>query len=508
MASVRRGVQVEITVSLAVVMVTATGLLAAFFIATHAAQTERLQPLLGRALADEARRLSLVQRVIGPGASWFIVLPGGQSRSLHLPTDWATDPVVDAESLELAEASRRARRPLLRAGVPWQPIRFAAPVDGPSGNEVAVAVIKAAVPRSAVVGLLLADCLAFTVLGAYLLRRRVVAPLRRLAEGARVIATGGPGARVHVEGVGEVVEVGLAFNEMSESLERRSGALEKAVTELRTANQRLQRARDGLDLAERMAAVGHLAAGVAHEVGNPMGAVLAFLDLAQRDDSLSENARGHLARATEQSERVREILRQLLDFSRPPRAAYAPVDLRAIAEQAMGLVKAQARYRDIEFEITGAAGLESAVADESLVSQILLNLVLNAADAASSSESKRVRIRVSPAPLRQRASDGERADQTGGRRMHDAVECRVEDSGPGVAPEDRVRIFDPFFTTKPPGQGTGLGLANALRLTEEQGGVLELGEAEEGGAAFSLRLPLAAAEGTSDVRISRESRTP
>jgi len=286
MAFVRRGVQVEVTVSLAVVMVTATGLLTAFFLATHAAQTRRLQPLVGRALANDARRLGILQHVAGPGASWFLARPDGPPRPIRSGDAPDVGTSFDAAARSLAAAARTAERPLLRAGAPWEPIRFAAPVDGPTGGEVAVAVIAPTVPRFAVVGLLAADCLAFTLLGAYLLRRRVVAPLGRLAEAARSIGEAGPGARVHVDGVGEVHALELAFNEMSEALELRSHALEKAVSELRSVNQRLQRARDGLDRAERMAAVGHLAAGVAHEVGNPMGAVLAFLDLAQRDGSL------------------------------------------------------------------------------------------------------------------------------------------------------------------------------------------------------------------------------
>lgn len=511
MAPARRGVQVQVTVSLAVVMVTATGLLAAFFIATHARQTERLQPMLGRVLAEEARRLDRIQHVPAPGATWFVALADGQTRRAPGGGEAGHRVALGEAGLALAALARVEGRALLRAGVPWDPILFAAPIEGPTGGEVAVAVVSPAVPRLAFAGLLLADCLAFTVLGVYLLRRRVVAPLRRLADAARSIGTAGAGVRVDIEGVGgvgEVAEVGQAFNEMSEALELRNGALEKAVAELRTVNQRLKRARDGLDRAERMAAVGHLAAGVAHEVGNPMGAVLAFLDLAERDGSLSDAARSHVGRATEQGERVREILRQLLDFSRPPRPACRPVDLAASAEQALGLVHAQARYRNVDFELRVEPGLGPVLADESLVAQILLNLVLNAGDAALSSEVRRVEISVASSPLRVRAGDEESAGPALSRRVHDAVECRVEDSGPGVSPEDRERIFDPFYTTKPPGEGTGLGLANALRLTEELGGVLEQRDAELGGAAFLLRLPRVAVEAGVGVRVNPGSRTP
>ena len=149
----RLGVQVEITVSLAVVMVTATGLLAAFFIATHAAQTERLQPLLGRALADEAQRLELLQHAAGYGASWFIETAGGSVQAVRRGGEAPELGALDEAARSLAAAARSERRPLLRAGAPWDPLLFAAPVEGPIGGEVAIAVISSAVPRAAVVGL-------------------------------------------------------------------------------------------------------------------------------------------------------------------------------------------------------------------------------------------------------------------------------------------------------------------------------------------------------------------
>ncbi|MFP6623976.1 MAG: HAMP domain-containing sensor histidine kinase, partial [Myxococcota bacterium] len=164
-----------------------------------------------------------------------------------------------------------------------------------------------------------------------------------------------------------------------------------------------------------------------------------------------------------------EILGQLLDFSRPPRSMRVELDLHALAEQAAGLVSAQERYDGIAFEVLGEhAGV---VADQSIVAQILVNLVLNGADAVAAVAARRVRLTVAP-------------DAEG------HVACRVEDTGPGVCDEDRQRIFDPFFTTKPPGEGTGLGLANALRFAEELGGSLDCERSPvRGGASFVLRLP-------------------
>ncbi len=478
----RRGVQAEILTSLAVVMVTATGLLTAFFLKAHTAQVERLQGLLGRALSAEARTSNAILGTGTPGIEWWAVSGDGSSLGISPGVGG-----IDADSRSLADAARHKGVPVMRTGLPWEPMRFAIPGQGE--DEAMVARLPAAVSRTVVSTLLVADVLVFTIFGAYLLRRQVVRPLSRLGAAARAIAEGEFSARLPVEGVAEASDVAWAFNEMSEALERRTGALEKAVGELRTANESLRRAREGLDRAERLAAVGRLASGVAHEVGNPMGALLAFLDLAGRDEGLSKEARGHLDRAAGEGQRVRTILRQLLDFSRPPRATREPVELPGVVEQTVGLVRAQRRYSGVDFAVHCEAELGPVISDEGMVAQILLNLMLNAADAVRMGSEPRVEIHLRRVPLRLRA--GEDDDSANGRIDADGIECEVADNGPGVPPEDRDRIFDPFYTTKPPGEGTGLGLANAMSLTVELGGALECREKSAlGGASFALRLPV------------------
>lgn len=359
-----------------------------------------------------------------------------------------------------------------------------------STGDIALAWITSVMSGNALVALLLTASAAFAAVGGFLLRRRIVAPLRKLAVAAREIGNGTRGTRVRVEGDGEVAEVALAINEMTDALEQRSVELEKVVFELRDTNRSLRRARDGLDRAERLASVGSLAAGVAHEVGNPMGALLAFLDLAKRDSELSVKTREHLNRASEQGSRVREILRQLLDFSRPPRSVPMPVDLAAVARQTLGLVRAQSRYEEVEIEMDDGDCFVKAVGDESVVAQILLNLMLNACDAAlDSAPPARVVVTLRLAPFVVRLGDV--GDQGAARKSMDGIECEVADSGPGVLEEDRERVFDPFFTTKDPGEGTGLGLANAQKLAEELGGVVELKRTGPlAGAAFALKLPI------------------
>lgn len=484
----------EILGGLALVMIAATAVLAAMLARHHEAQQREL---LARALSLEALAPAGAPSLVAD-IRWWNVAPDGSVRSRE-PHGATLDPA----SAAIAREARSVGAPLLSSGPPWGDVRFAMPV-GAAGH-VAVARIPAVglpgggtTPRLVALGILAADAAIFIAFGASLLRRRVVLPLRRLAASARSLADGATGVRAPVDGTRETAEVAIAFNEMTEALANRTEALEKAVAELRQTNRELRDAQAGLARAERLAAVGRLAAGVAHEVGNPMGALLAFLDLAGRDPGISDASRSHLARAAAQVERVRKILRQMLDFSRPERRNAVVFDLSAVAEETAALLRAQSSGRGIEITTRRDGALPMVIGDPAAAAQILLNLGLNALDAVAGVDAPRVQFRLQPATLQCRAADAG-ATATVNRRRPDAVACVVEDSGPGVAPEDRERIFDPFFTTKAPGQGTGLGLSSAARLAEELGGTVELLPGE-GGARFALRLPVAPSEADCGVR--------
>ena len=477
-------------------MLTATLVLAALLVKTHEVSVRRLHPLAARALLDDSRGPLHTAHNLVPELRWWTLVGDGTSRARG-----AHNEAIDAGSRELAREAARRGLPLLAAGFPWEPVRFAAPEAG----QVLVARLPPAVPGTVVLAVLLADGAVFTAFGVTLLRRRLVRPLQRLAGVARGLADGDLGVRAPAEGPRETWEVATAFNDMSEALETRTGALEKAVSDLRRSNEQLRDARVELDRAERLAAVGSLAAGVAHEVGNPMGAMLAFVELAKRDVGLTTEGRGHLERVLQEGERVRNILRQLLDFSRPPRTERLPVDLLAVARETAGLVGAQPRYSAVRVDVLAEEEPPLALADRAAVGQILLNLLLNAMDALVASEEPDPHVGISVRALAGSARAGEDLGQASGRRCFRAVECRVFDNGPGIAEADRERIFDPFFTTKDPGEGTGLGLSNALRIADELGGRLRLQPAEGQGAEFSLELPVAGGpdEGEVSVRGAR-----
>lgn len=485
-------------------MLAATTLLAAALLHGHEA---RWRDLLGRGLLAEAPAPPAPENALIPGTDWWQIRRDGSAHSF-----WGGGEPLDDETRALAEQVRARGEPLLRPGAAWHAIRFAVPLGE---GDVAVARLPVsaslrlrALPLALAAALLLLDAILFTAFGASILRRRVVLPLRRLSEAARGLADGAFDARVPVEGPREAAEVAAAFNDMSHALALRTAALEKAVVELREANSELRHTRAGLDRAERLAAVGRLAAGVAHEVGNPMGALLAFLDLAGRDPGLAPAGREHLARAAQQGDRVRRILRQLLDFARPsPTGPPSPVDLLAVAEEAAALLRAQRHAASLQIEVSAEGEPPPALGDAGRVAQILLNLALNAADAVRSGGGSRVVLHVRAVPLALR--DGDTQGAAAGRSQPDGVECVVADDGCGIAPPDRERIFDPFFTTKEPGAGTGLGLSNSLRLAEEMAGALELVAPPAGlRTAFALRLPAAGAprDAAGDCGVRRRMR--
>ncbi len=485
----RPGLQREVLASLALVMGLATLVLVGLIVVHH---ERTLRATLGPALLSEARAGAFGEPAL-PGTRWWELGADGRFEPWR-PGGRAPD----AETRALAAEAQASGATLLRLGGLGDAIRFAAPVR--ARRTVAVAELPEETSRSLrhgpilVIGLLgAADLAVFSLFAALVLQMRVVRPLQELAAAARAVGRG-EAARAPVGGPRETAEVAIAWNEMTEALEARTDDLAKAVAELRSANVELRRTRAGLDRAERLAVVGRLAAGVAHEVGNPIGAILAFVELAARDPGLGEASRSHLERAAREGGRVRTILRQLLDFSRPARPAPAPLDLAAVVREARELVEAQHGHRHIRFETVSVEGAPLAWADAGAVLQILLNLLLNAADAVAGVAEPRVRLELAPAPLRTRPADADGAGPAA-RARPDAVECRVSDNGSGIAEGDRERIFDPFFTTKPPGQGTGLGLSTALRLAEEMEGALLQVEPPAGFAtSFALRLPSAPAE--------------
>ena len=325
----------------------------------------------------------------------------------------------------------------------------------------------------AVVALALAVAAAVALAAAALLVRSVGRPVDRLLAAADSLGRGAAGDLPVLEPSGEASGRGLsraavAFERVAAALAEERGRLAEKVTELERANAALVHARESLLRAERLATLGRLASGVAHEVGNPLGAITGYAELAR--DRLraggSAEADDFLARIGDEALRIDRLVRDLLDLARPAEPAAGTTELAAPLEAALRLARVQPRFRSVAVEVALPPALPRVVADERRLSQVFLNLLLNAADAMGGAG---------------RVSVGAALD--GG-----AVVVSVADSGPGIAASDLPRVFEPFFTTKAGGQGTGLGLAISQEIVESFGGELSAANGAAGGAVLTLRL--------------------
>lgn len=422
------------------------------------------------------------------------ILAGGSPEDGPVPSSW----LVDGTDLRAAMSGQRTERGR------WQPnpslfrpawSTATSPVIDPTGHVIGA--VRVAVPvgapllgpwnRQTVSVLALSALLGATVVGAFgfvLFRRRILGPLETLAAGTAQVARGEFDVHVDEGAHDEFGALADRFNEMAQGLQRYKRANEEQLAELRAINADLTQAREDLIFAEKMATVGRLAAGVAHEVGNPLASVLGFVELLQNDEE-GELAEDLLPRIRAELDRIHRIIRDLLNYSRPTGMTHdqlEPIEIPVLAVQAsevistaQQLVIAQPRFARITFDVElGAVPLPGLSVPADRLQQVLLNLFVNAAEAMDGAGAIEVRRCPPEAP--------------------GLLTLSVSDQGPGIDPRAGSNIYEPFFTTKDVGAGTGLGLAVSLRLAERMGGRLRHVREHPGGACFHLSLPLAELE--------------
>ena len=362
--------------------------------------------------------------------------------------------------LDLAAAGAAAAAVVLAAGLPLA--------------------ARGALSPKALALVVLAGGAAGLALGAVLLFRAVARPMDRILAAGDRLGAGArgdalpllapPGEPSMADGRG-VAGAAVAFERLAGALADERVRLAEKVGELERANAALLLARESLVRTERLATAGQLASGIAHEVGNPLGAISGYAELVRA--RLRDGGPAAVAQAAEFAERIvaetariDRIVRDLLDLARPSAPEVRPVQVRGPLDAALRLARAQPRFRAVEVTEDVPADLPSALADEQRLAQVLLNLLLNAGDALSGAGAVRVSARADGA----------------------TIELAVEDGGPGFAAADLPRVFEPFFTTKPAGQGTGLGLAICRGIVEALGGEIRAENAAGGGARVVVRL--------------------
>ncbi|MEW5742228.1 MAG: ATP-binding protein [Myxococcota bacterium] len=289
-------------------------------------------------------------------------------------------------------------------------------------------------------------------------------PLSRVEDTIDQIGT--ENVTVAVQGGPLVSRVARALRRLSAELNEERERSRAQVAELERRNDELVRLQAELVAADRLATVGKLASGVAHEVGNPLSGILGYLSVLRLRAPQNPGVEEVVERIEQEVRRIDQIVRALLELGRPSRGKAQPVDVRPLIDACVHLVSAGQDFGDVKVMVEAPDSLWLR-AESGPLSQVLVNLLINAAQAMKG----KGRVVVKAVP-----GEGQGT-------------IAVEDEGPGLSEEVRAHLFEPFFTTRPPGQGTGLGLAVSRHLLAQFEGALDAANRPQGGAVFTITLP-------------------
>ncbi|MDP8224686.1 MAG: ATP-binding protein [Candidatus Lernaella stagnicola] len=354
----------------------------------------------------------------------------------------------------------------------------------------------------------LMDALAVILFGSFMLWRLLVRPVEQMVQMTEKMAAGEYRVPAPPATKDEIGRLGRALAKLAATLADREKINKRQVKRLETINRELQEAHRQLLHTDRLAYVGRVAAGVAHEVGNPLGAIYGYLDIL-RDADLQPTERQVVERIEKDVKRIDSIVRELLDFSRVKEAQIENADVVELAREAVQLMKSQRGLDHVEVQVETEAEVPPVRLDRQQFVQVVLNILLNATDAMDGVG--RIRIRAEGALFeRSRLLDPQLpgvppedevpytdhvqrgivfSDAIGPGSESLAVFLHVTDSGPGMEPTVLGQMFDPFFTTKKAGRGTGLGMAICHRIIGAMSGLIRVESRPGQGSRVSLILP-------------------
>jgi C4-dicarboxylate-specific signal transduction histidine kinase len=420
---------------------------------------------------------------------YVVVLKKDGESLIHTPDGWRAEALKDpmsarvaAEKGQLFERHRspivgqevfEATAPISLGGIKWGAVRLGFST-APLEQAIAAMYRDAALTGS---GFLFA-----ALLGAFLLTRVIVRPISRLTAAARHIAAGDLQQTVPITSHDEIGELAESFNQMASHLqqavaamEAKSSQLERAYEELNAAHGELKATQGQLIQAGKLAALGELGAGIAHELNQPITSIRGFVQLMQAEVAAALPSRVEtMERLLKDTTRMARIVDNVRTFARQQIYSPKPIEASAPLDDAMELISEQLRLHSITVGTMVEEGLPKVLGDRVQLQQVFLNLLSNARDALDGAEAdreKEIVIRVSA--------------------RGDRVSYAVTDTGPGVPPEFAERIFEPFFTTKPPGEGMGLGLSLSYGIVKEHRGAIEYSRSADGGACFRVEIPVA-----------------
>lgn len=374
-------------------------------------------------------------------------------------------------------AGRKVAEPQLRPlslGSAGQLLEVLVPAFGPTGEQVlTVRYLISQASLAARLGEIRQQFLRIALLAtaaslllAALVARRLTGPISALTGGARAIAQGQLQTRIGLNRGDELGTLAAAFNDMASSLGSSRSELTRKNAELMAANEELRQMQEQLVRTERLAAIGQLAAGISHEIDNPVGVILGYAELLLDDLPPGDERREDVIAIIDECRRCKRITGGLLGFARTSSPRQELFDLRPLIQQTLASLRPQKLFREILVDFPASGPALPLVGDADQLRQVLVNLLLNAAQAMGGKG--RIWVRA---------------------EAHEHLLVEVEDDGPGIDEELLERIFEPFFSTKNRGEGTGLGLSVCRKLVEAHGGTLVAVAGAGGGALFRLTLP-------------------
>jgi signal transduction histidine kinase len=302
-------------------------------------------------------------------------------------------------------------------------------------------------------------------------------PLKILMKKTQQVATGDFSADLVLRGRDELSELATAINSMCEKLTTAGESLHKETEARISAIEQLRH-------TERLATLGRLSSGVAHELGTPLNVVAGRAKLIETGQLEGEEIRESTQIIREQVERMVTIIRQLLDYARRRKVKKAPANLESLLSQTVEMLNPMARKKRVTLELVKSDTIPVVSIDKSQMQQVLINLIMNGIQAMPDGGRLEVEIHLEHNQQKLLANNPEKK----------FLAIHIKDEGQGIAEENLNRIFDPFFTTKEVGSGTGLGLSIVYGIVQEHNGWIDVESKLGKGTCFTVYLPLGAEE--------------
>ena len=305
-----------------------------------------------------------------------------------------------------------------------------------------------------------AGCMALALALSFALSGAILRPLRELTNAVSQLSSGNVDYRIKIDSRGPLSELAETFNRMTDSIKERDEQIKKDAEEMMEA--------------KRLATLGQLAAGVAHEINNPLGGITVYAHLLMEDLPADDPRAEEVGKIIHEADRCKKIVKGLLDYSRQTGTHKEQAEINSVVVAAANLVAQQEILRNVTLARKLSSGLPAVRIDVSQIEEVFTNIILNAAEVMDGEGEVEVETTLS--------ADGNR------------VVVSISDTGPGIPPESLERIFDPFFSSKQSGHGTGLGLAISYGIVENHDGSITARNNAARGATFVVELPVAKEE--------------